>query len=131
MEAAISLNMIPDKHILVVDDAEDIRDFLVTLLSDEAKVSTATDGAEALAMVRNNCYDLIICDIDMPNLSGIDFYSLAIKKNMELKNKFMFFTGSIDSRMRHFIHQQQIFYLPKPSPISEIRMRAKVILNKN
>lgn len=131
MGAAISLNAIPDKHILVVDDAEEIRDFLVTLFSDEAKVSTAVDGAEALAMIRNNCYDLILCDVDMPNLNGIDFYSLAIKKNMELKSKFMFFSGTVDSHMRQFIHQQQVFYLPKPSPIREIKMRAKVILNKN
>lgn len=131
MNNTISLDMIPDKHILIVDDTEDIRELLVTIFSGEAKVSTAVDGAEALDMVSKNYYDLIISDVEMPRLNGIDFYSHAVKRDKNIKKKFMFFTGSIDKQMRDFIHQQKIYYLPKPSPINKIKLKVNVILNKN
>ncbi len=131
MSAAVSLDTLPERHILVVDDTEGIRDLLVAIFSDEARVSTAVDGAEALDMVANTDYDLIISDVEMPNLNGIDFYMYAIKKKNNIKNKFMFFTGSIDEQIRGFIHRQKIYYLPKPSPINEIKLKVNVILNKN
>jgi CheY-like chemotaxis protein len=131
MSAAVSLNTLPEKNILIVDDTEEIRDLMVTLFSDEARVSTAVDGAEALTMVDHTNYDLIISDVDMPNLNGIDFYMHAVKKNNSIKNKFMFFTGSIDKQMREFIRESHIFYLPKPSPLHEIKLKANIILNNN
>jgi CheY-like chemotaxis protein len=59
--------------ILVVEDEPDSRDFLVTLLKLEGyTVSTAGDGLEAIAVVEKDPPDLIISDISMPNLDGIE-----------------------------------------------------------
>jgi CheY-like chemotaxis protein len=59
--------------ILVVEDDADSRDFLVTLLRLEGySVSIAGDGLEAIKQVETDRPDLILSDIAMPNLDGID-----------------------------------------------------------
>ncbi len=61
----------PNK-ILIVDDDPDQRDFLAILLKHEGyAVRIAEDGGEAIKQVKSNCPDLIISDIDMPDIDGI------------------------------------------------------------
>lgn len=58
--------------ILIVDDDADQRDFLAVFLKLEGyKVEIAQDGGEAIRQVKSNCPDLIISDIDMPDIDGI------------------------------------------------------------
>jgi CheY-like chemotaxis protein len=59
--------------ILVVEDNEDSREMLVTLLSlEDFKVVGAQDGREGLALARTECPHLIITDVNMPNLNGLE-----------------------------------------------------------
>lgn len=59
------------KTILVVDDEKDLRDALVTILSDEGfNVLTAQDGDEGLQMAFEHKPDLILLDLVMPKLDG-------------------------------------------------------------
>ncbi|WP_163992456.1 sigma-54-dependent transcriptional regulator [Pyxidicoccus caerfyrddinensis] len=61
------------EHILVVDDEEDIRDTLAMILSLEGyDVSTADRGASALAMVEARHFDLVISDLRMPGMDGVE-----------------------------------------------------------
>jgi DNA-binding response OmpR family regulator len=63
------------KRILVVDDEEDVREYLKTALEDAGfLVSVAKDGLEALDMVRQNPPDLISLDLVMPQHSGARFH---------------------------------------------------------
>jgi two-component system response regulator PilR (NtrC family) len=60
-------------RILVADDEASIRDGLSELLRDEGyDVVTAADGAEALASVAENNYDIIVTDLRMPGADGLD-----------------------------------------------------------
>jgi CheY-like chemotaxis protein len=60
--------------VLVVDDEEDVRDFLVAILEDAGfNVESAVDGEDALAKVRANPPDLVSLDLVMPKKSGIKF----------------------------------------------------------
>lgn len=62
----------PNK-ILIVEDNLDSREMLMRLLSDEGyTVISAQDGQEGLARLESDPPDLIITDIEMPNLDGID-----------------------------------------------------------
>jgi two-component system alkaline phosphatase synthesis response regulator PhoP len=64
-----------EKRILVVDDEEDIRRFLSMALEDDGfKVITASDGFEALEIVKENPPDLISLDLVMPKRSGARFF---------------------------------------------------------
>jgi len=58
--------------ILVVDDNADMRDYLVHLLQPWYTVTTATDGLAALTVIRNQHPDLIISDIMMPVIDGVE-----------------------------------------------------------
>lgn len=58
--------------ILVVDDDERIRDTLYDLLSEEHDCQTAQTAEEALARLEVDSYDLVLTDISMPGLSGLE-----------------------------------------------------------
>jgi len=60
-------------HILIVDDERDIRQLLREMLSLEGhEVVEATNGAEALARLRDASFDLVVTDVRMPSLSGME-----------------------------------------------------------
>lgn len=60
------------RHVLVVDDDDDIRFIAERALTRVAgwRVSTATDGTEALASMAAECPDAVVMDVTMPNLDG-------------------------------------------------------------
>lgn len=70
------------KKILVVDDDKILCDAIeFTLASDGFDVITAEDGFSALKVIDNQMLDLIICDIMMPNLSGLSLLSILKQYN--------------------------------------------------
>jgi len=63
------------KYVLVVDDEADVRSYLSSALKDSGfQVETASDGLEALEMIRRKPPDLISLDLVMPRHSGAKFY---------------------------------------------------------
>jgi DNA-binding NtrC family response regulator len=63
-------------NILVVDDKDSMRNMLVETLMDEGyRVDAAEDGKKALDLVRNKSYDLVLTDLKMPNVSGMEVLS--------------------------------------------------------
>jgi DNA-binding NtrC family response regulator len=81
-----------EKKILVLDDEVDILEILNDLLDSEGyKVTTFSNGHDALEKVKVEKFDLIISDIKMPVMNGVDFF----KKCKEFNNykNFIFITG--------------------------------------
>ncbi|MEE9610761.1 MAG: response regulator, partial [Desulfatiglandales bacterium] len=63
------------KKVLIIDDEDEVRDFVSTLLEENGYAPiTASNGAEAMDMVRQDKPDLIIMDILMPEQGGIKMY---------------------------------------------------------
>ncbi len=61
------------KNVLVVDDEKDVRDFMEKALSKSGyEVSLASDGEEALEMFRASSYHLVISDMNMPGMNGME-----------------------------------------------------------
>jgi DNA-binding response OmpR family regulator len=68
------IQTVTQRKVLVVDDDEDSRLFLVLTLEKAGYwVKTAIDGMAALDMCAVTAFDLVICDVRMPKLSGISF----------------------------------------------------------
>lgn len=65
------------KKILIVDDEEVIRDFLSEVLKDSYAISTATDGDEAIELIKQQSFDLIITDMKMPKVTGEEVVKFA------------------------------------------------------
>jgi len=69
------------KRLLVIDDEENMRHMLTNMLTKSGYlVDTASDGADALEMVGRILYDFILCDLKMPNMSGMEFIEKARDK---------------------------------------------------
>ncbi len=63
------------RNILVVDDEPAMRDFLKSSLSDRFEVRTASNGKEALALLRDSRADLVLSDVQMPGGGGLELLS--------------------------------------------------------
>ena len=82
------------KKILVVDDEAGIRRLLFDVLSNEGfKVTLAKDGKDSLAQMRNRRFDLLITDINMPRLDGIEL--LKRMKKAGRRERVIVMTGSL------------------------------------
>jgi signal transduction histidine kinase/DNA-binding response OmpR family regulator len=68
------ISHVQGKHILVVEDNDEVRQFIKLQLSEKYKVSEAVNGSEGTRMAKNIQPDLIISDVMMPNMDG---YSLT------------------------------------------------------
>ena len=72
-------------HILVADDEPNIRNTIHDVLRKyHGIVTTAVNGAEAIALIERNTYDLVISDIKMPDKSGYDVFATAHKSSTVL-----------------------------------------------
>jgi CheY-like chemotaxis protein len=79
----VPLGKLGGAKILVVDDDEEIRIFLVTLFSDEgALVFEAADGVQALEVAARKKPDLITLDLSMPGKDGVDAFC-DLRRNSE------------------------------------------------
>ena len=80
--------------ILIIEDEEPIRRVLFRILSEEDssyEIHEAFDGKEGLKKIQNDSYDLILCDIKMPKLDGIEVLQNANVSNKALP--FIMLTG--------------------------------------
>ena len=68
------------RTILVVDDSQDMRNFLVNILSKDYHVEAAVDGLDAEHVIRTKPIDLVISDLMMPNIDGLELTQF-IKRN--------------------------------------------------
>jgi len=62
----------PEATALVIEDNEEVREFLVQKLQPYFQVSTAADGATGLRLASDAIPDVIVCDVGLPKLSGLD-----------------------------------------------------------
>jgi len=65
------------KKLLIVDDEKYITQLLTELLENEYAVETANDGIQAFNKLKSDSFDLMLTDISMPNLDGIELLRLA------------------------------------------------------
>jgi len=117
--------MASGKKILIVDDEEDIRTYLSTLLGDQGfETLLAKDGEEAWKQVEANSPDLISLDISMPQKSGIKFYREMKADDRWKKIPIIIVTG-VSEDMRKFLSSRHQVpppegYLSKPISPEEI-----------
>ena len=102
--------------ILVIDDEQSILDLLYDFLGKKGyQVDTANSGQEALRKLKIGTYDLIICDLKMPNLSGQQLYAEIKRTQPELSSKIIFFTGdTVSPQTESFLKLTGNKVIPKP-----------------
>lgn len=79
--------MAQSARVLVVDDNEDVRDLVVHILNaDGFHVFSASDGVSALSILKANQIDLVLLDVMMPGISGLEVLT-EIRTGVERKNR--------------------------------------------
>ncbi len=84
--------------ILVVDDEPAIREMLETLFRKDHDVVVAPDGAVAAGLIKaGERYEVILCDVRMPRLSGPDFLQRVTEIDPEQADRIIFMTANPES----------------------------------
>jgi len=116
--------------ILVIDDEPSVVRALAGLLRhDGYVVYTASNGRHALAQLQVRHYDVIVCDLWMPELDGPTFYAILTRQYPALRQRIIFLTGDTGGEdSRTFLTQCGRPWLRKPSPITMIRRTIQHVL---
>lgn len=108
---------------LVVDDEALVVDSLRRLLSGEFEISSTTRAAEALAWITGGeSYDVILCDVMMPDLSGVELRKRIEEVASEQAARIVFVTGGlILPHVRAMLDDVPNTVLEKPIDIEGLR----------
>lgn len=118
------------KHrILVVDDEEDMRQFLVSSLSHEYRVSQASDGNSGLRLALDDLPDAVILDLMMPGMNGLDICE-AIRQDARAGDiKIILLTAKVDEASKlEALNRGADDFLTKPFSTIEVTTRLANLL---
>jgi DNA-binding NtrC family response regulator len=122
--------MTSHERILVVDDEEQMRDLLAKVLERKGyEVSVCGDGAEALALLEREPADLVITDVRMPGLNGMEALRAIKELNHEIVVLIMTAFGSIDQAVQA-VKEGAYDYINKPFKIDEILLTIEKALEE-
>lgn len=118
------------KNILIIDDEELIIRSLAKVLEREGYlVLVAKNGADALAMSQEEDFDLIIADIRMPGINGVDTVDAIfkdLKRKQKKKTPVIFITGYADKEIEARAQAlEPAAYIYKPFDISTLIDKVK------
>lgn len=117
--------------ILIVDDEEEARSVLLKHFSKkiDAQLLEAGDGREAINLLNKEKFDLILLDIAMPGISGMDVIKEATRLD---PNAYIIVTTGWDSARiaEEVIRKGAIDYIPKPFSVEVLEEKVKSILIK-
>ena len=116
--------------IIIVDDEECIRRFVVRILSTSGyNILEAHNAEQALALAETNDFDLLLTDIVMPGMDGIELAELISKKRPHSKILFMSgYSGKFEKNTNAC--SEEINFIQKPFKISDLIKLIKTILIK-
>ena len=114
-------------RVLIVDDSPVMRAFVRRVLGisglDAAEIFEACDGQEALTLLERESVDVVLTDINMPNMDGEEFVArLAQKGLLALVTVIVVSTDATVSRMQHLQALGAHGYLSKPFQPESLRV---------
>jgi len=116
---------------LVVEDEKPILNLLECFFSRMGCVETATNGQEGLKKTMDHFFDVIISDVDMPVMDGMEFFAKAVKADPNIASHFLFYSGDINPERKAFFKKNNLPYLTKPVGLDEIRKAADKIIKQS
>lgn len=109
-------------NILVIDDEDSMCNFMEIMLTKEGyKVETVISGRDAISLLKNRNYDLVIADLHMPEMTGIEV--LKEVKEFKKDQDFIVMTAyaSVDTAI-DAMKQGAVDYITKPFKVDEIKI---------
>ena len=107
-------------NILIIDDERAIRSVLKDILGNEGfKVDEAADGEEGLKKFTASTYDIVLCDIKMPKLDGLEFLQKATDHNPEIPVIMISGHGNIETAV-DAVKKGAFDYISKPPDLNRL-----------
>ncbi|MFH2103458.1 MAG: ATP-binding protein [Chloroflexota bacterium] len=109
-------------RILVIDDERYVLEILTRALRTRGYYVEAFNSAlDGFKRLEEEEFDLILCDMRMPEMSGPNFYRQIQTSKPELARRIVFITGDVvNPATQSFIKQENVVYLSKPFELSEL-----------
>jgi PAS domain S-box-containing protein len=120
--ASVNSDSLSGHSALIVDDEEGIREILQEGLAARGMKTESVGTAEqALALLENNSYDVVLCDFNLPKLSGEQFFDEIHKRSERSLPRFVFITGElVDSTRVAEVGKKGAFILQKPFRLPDV-----------
>ena len=118
-------------RILIIDDEKAIRNSLRDILSYEKyEVHEASDGNEGIKMAEADSYDLVLCDVKMPKVDGIEVLSRLQEVHPDLPVVMISGHGTIETAVEA-IKKGAYDYISKPPDLNRLLVTVRNALDKN
>ena len=131
LETVRALSPVWDEAVLVVEDSEPIANLMKAIFEKEADVETVENGEKALKRLGERHFDVIVSDLDMPGMSGIEFYKKVLERAPDAGKRFLFYSGNLTTQSVGFFKRNNLPFLEKPAPVSVIRQAVLKILDRS
>ena len=116
-------------HILVVDDELSMRELLEVLLAKEGyKVTCAKNGRDAISMINKTVYDLLLCDIRLGDITGIDVLKALREENQDTVVIMISAYASTEAAVEA-MNEGAYDFVPKPFDNEELKKTIKNALS--
>jgi two-component system nitrogen regulation response regulator NtrX len=117
--------------ILIIDDEKAIRKTLSEILSFEGyKIDEASDGEEGLKKFRERNYDVVLCDIKMPKIDGIEFLQKAGETNPDIPVIMISGHGNIETAVEA-VKTGAYDYISKPPDLNRLLITIRNAMDKS
>lgn len=117
--------------ILIIDDEKAIRKTLTEILTFEGyKIEEAADGEEGLKKFREKTYDLVLCDIKMPRLDGIEFLQKAGEVYPDIPVIMISGHGNIETAVEA-VKKGAYDYISKPPDLNRLLITIRNAMDKS
>jgi PAS domain S-box-containing protein len=113
--AAAAAGAAARRRVLVIDDEPALAGMIRRVLSKECDVDLAVDAREGLERLGAGAYDVILCDLMMPDMTGMDLFAEVSRRHPGVERRFIFMTGgAFTTRATEFLAQVSNRRLEKP-----------------
>lgn len=118
-------------RILIVEDEIDLCDTIAEGLElDGYAVDTCYDGEDAFEMILSETYDLVVLDLNLPNMDGVDILKAVRKQNRDVKILILSARGSVSDKVLG-LDSGANDYLAKPFDFAELEARIRSLLRRS
>lgn len=116
--------------ILIVDDSKTSLKSATRALEKDYDIMTAEDGIDALEKMKDRKPDLVVTDVDMPRLNGLDLVT-RMKETLSLSDiPIIVVTGNVELHFKIGAHEGVDSFLPKPYSASDLLGQTKFLLGQ-
>ncbi|HEY0065965.1 MAG TPA: sigma-54 dependent transcriptional regulator [Flavisolibacter sp.] len=118
-------------NLLIIDDEKAIRKTLTEILSFEGyTIEEAVDGEEGLKKFKDKTYDVVLCDIKMPKIDGLDFLQKAVEVNPDVPIIMISGHGTIETAVEA-VKKGAYDFIQKPPDLNRLLITIRNAMERN